>query len=201
MGYYTNYDLGIRPIGEGKSWLRAYDSEENKKFMEIVEDLNKSCDVCFDEYGWQEDSNFDWEKDLTEFSKKYPDFFFELEGRGDEWDDHWKAIFWNGRYRAENYITIDPDLKLEMLQDGYQEPFKNYNVVSISKEDIFAYARSDKNMSEEEAQAFVNSFTDEEMQDIANTLSDIVFDTIAFGLDLAEAIETTLSNRVALEKK
>lgn len=74
---------------------------------------------------------------------------------------------------------------------------KEYSVITISKDDILNYAKVVKNMNEEDAEKLVSSFTDKEMQDTADTLTDIVFDTIAFTSELEEAIETTLTNRVA----
>ncbi|NJO01150.1 MAG: hypothetical protein HC880_05130 [Bacteroidia bacterium] len=47
---------------------------------------------------------YDWEKDLRNLSKKYPNLFFEVEGMGEENGDLWKAWFKAGKAQIEQAV-------------------------------------------------------------------------------------------------
>lgn len=102
MGYYTFYELEIR------------DEITFAKAKEILESLNKKIgwelftleaadenidpsetdywDICTeDEAKW-----YDSDKDMLELSKEFPDVLFGLEGRGEEKQDWWYALFKDG---------------------------------------------------------------------------------------------------------
>lgn len=74
MGYYTDYELQIIP-----------DSDV------IYDDLLSTYEYAFSN-SWNTA-----EKDLAEFSKKYPEHTFILEGHGQEFDDVWQKHFTNGQ--------------------------------------------------------------------------------------------------------
>lgn len=87
MGYYTSHRLNITGGG--------------KKF-EIIEDLRESyedANYAIDESGATEESCkwYSHDRDMIEFSKKYPESIFELSGQGEEPEDTWRHYFKNGK--------------------------------------------------------------------------------------------------------
>lgn len=77
MGYYTKYTLYAK--------------------SEIIEDLcSENDNAAYALLDEQESKWYDHERELREFSKKYPDELFILEGHGEEQGDDWKKYFRNG---------------------------------------------------------------------------------------------------------
>lgn len=96
MGYYTRFDMEVTP----------YPSEEIEKLM--IKSLSEISEGYFEpngDYHYDFLSDllsesmkwYDWEKDMTALSKKYPDYLFELSGEGEESGDMWKCYFKNGK--------------------------------------------------------------------------------------------------------
>lgn len=96
MGYYTKYDLSVTTD------VKDINIKELKN--KIVIDLSQILygepphidswefsDLLEEEMKW-----YDFEKDMTSLSKKYPDVLFLLEGKGEESEDIWKAYFKDG---------------------------------------------------------------------------------------------------------
>jgi hypothetical protein len=56
-------------------------------------------------------------RDMEEISLLYPDVLFELEGNGEEWDDHWQARYLNGKEEKvhANVRIVYPEFK-ELLK-------------------------------------------------------------------------------------
>lgn len=108
MGYYTKYRLKIiSPNIEAEAQRKAfYDWSEDTSFV-------------FDEYATPDEVMqgyqgkwYDWNKEMLEFSKKFPMLIFQLDGSGQEGEfDEWRAFFKNGKYfeqKAElNFPTPD----------------------------------------------------------------------------------------------
>lgn len=101
MGYYTEYSLEVQV------------SEEHDD-IEIIGQLreeNENAAYAINENGeyYQECKWYDHEKDLIEFSKKYPYALFTLSGVGEEQPDMWRMYFKNGkRQKAEAQISFTP---------------------------------------------------------------------------------------------
>lgn len=75
-----------------------------------LRDTNEEAKYALDNDGssTQETKWYDWEKDMREFSKKYPTALFTLSGKGEEAGDIWKAYFINGKAQiAKARIVID----------------------------------------------------------------------------------------------
>lgn len=52
---------------------------------------------------------YEHDKDMKEFSKKYPEYLFTLKGEGEEAGDMWVKYFLNGKVQTANAkITFDP---------------------------------------------------------------------------------------------
>lgn len=79
MGYYSEYTL-----------------EVTEPRINHAEKLCATTGACFDEaVKW-----YDHEKDMREYSKKFPENLFILEGRGENSDDLWIKYFKNGKMQA-----------------------------------------------------------------------------------------------------
>jgi len=70
MGYYTSFSMQIIPDDDYEIENKFIDYMENEvKYGNPLEDVNK----------W-----YDYEKDMREFSKRFPDTLFKLHGEGEE---------------------------------------------------------------------------------------------------------------------
>jgi len=103
MAYYTNYKL-------------TTDQEIEKEAM-LVRELrmhNSDAEFALNETGGTR-SNDTWyqhEPDMKNFSLKYPSVLFTLCGQGDNNDDNWVKYFKNGKVQEEQaritYPEFDP---------------------------------------------------------------------------------------------
>ena len=82
MGYYTDYELNIIPPDQDNI---------------IYNELLNTCEAAAYELSNSQQSTWDTaEQDLKEFSKKYPEHLFVLEGHGQEFDDVWQLHVQDG---------------------------------------------------------------------------------------------------------
>ena len=100
MGYMTSYSLKVVP-----------DTVED----EAIAALRRSCEYAryaIDELGDTEESCkwYDWRKDISSFSMRYPNAVFEVTGRGEESGDIWRAYIKNGRSELQKarFVFDDP---------------------------------------------------------------------------------------------
>ena len=94
MGYYTLYTLSVE-----KGDPSLLESEEFKDiFLKITDYRLESLDN--DTLKW-----YEYDKNMLEISKLYPDTVFRLEGEGEDRDDNWKSYYCNGD-SAESRATI-----------------------------------------------------------------------------------------------
>lgn len=134
MGYYTHYSLEVtldeadivtreatilemlknaQSDTERLSLIRDAAKIRGITQEDIIADLQDTCDEA--KYALDKDGNsvqeakwYYWEKDMREFSKKYPSALFTLSGEGGETGDIWKAYFINGKAQiAKARIVID----------------------------------------------------------------------------------------------
>jgi len=92
MGYYTHHSLKIT---EGD------DGTDHKAAISELSDY----DYCFDDQiKW-----YDCEDNMREYSKKYPDTVFSIEGEGEEAGDLWHAFYKNGKMQlCRAQVTFAP---------------------------------------------------------------------------------------------
>ena len=95
MGYYTRYTLDI---SLDNSNVTQEEIEEEMKAMDLAVDSIKTQS---DDMKW-----YDHEEDMRDFSKKFPDVLFILDGAGEESGDIWKKYFKNGLMQS-----LKPKLK------------------------------------------------------------------------------------------
>jgi hypothetical protein len=106
MGYYTSYKLSMV---EGDD--------------ELINIFRKECDganYALDEWGDSNDSCkwYDSKKDIIEFSKKYTDAIFLLEGEGEENGDLWKLYVKDGHTQECKAKMVYPEFdKSKLLAD------------------------------------------------------------------------------------
>lgn len=104
MGYYTYYNLGIDPSTEYSDEL------DISKHKEAIEDTYGGA--SFEEpVKW-----YSHERDMGEYSKKYPDIIFTLEGDGEDSDDMWKAYYRNGKSYYVKPKIVYPDYNENLLE-------------------------------------------------------------------------------------
>lgn len=91
MGYYTRFNLEV--IGHTN-----VDHEE-----EISNEFNEGYPMFEEENKW-----YDYQQDMKEYSLKYPELIFKLEGQGEQNEDIWKCYFKNGKMQeCIAIITFD----------------------------------------------------------------------------------------------
>jgi hypothetical protein len=82
MGYYTRYEVEIKP-----------DSNEIREAIEENEYMNYAFDG--NECKW-----YEHEGDMKELSRQFPDALFKLTGEGEEAGDLWHKYFKNGKMQS-----------------------------------------------------------------------------------------------------
>lgn len=95
MGYYTNFSLNLSGVKAG--WRDRLEDEIAR--MDIFKDGNieDGYFACAKWYGV--------ESDMLLLSARFPDVLFELEGDGEDSDDHW-LHYYKGGQAMHNGIEI-----------------------------------------------------------------------------------------------
>ena len=111
MGYLTSYFLEINnlyvtqitwtDIGWEFENITKWHDDKYKTKNDFAKDFTKVCDFSlvnvfnrffFDDlYKW-----YEYDSDMIELSKRFPDLLFELYGDGEDSDDFWKSYYRNG---------------------------------------------------------------------------------------------------------
>ncbi|QGH76408.1 hypothetical protein SEA_DAUBENSKI_104 [Streptomyces phage Daubenski] len=117
MGYYTDFTL--RAEGRGAVYDKMMRDRSKITFSYSNYDftLGDWLDRDYSEnLKW-----YEWEKDMKQLSKEWPNVLFILDGDGEETGDLWRAWFRNGAmYKLEAKIvfeTIKPDLDKHLPYD------------------------------------------------------------------------------------
>jgi len=99
MGYYTVYSLSTDPP--------SYDISHEEQISELAGYIS-----CFDDtIKW-----YNWERDIREYSKRYPEVLFTLSGEGEEPDDLWQAYFKDGKMQHCQAVITYPPFDEEELE-------------------------------------------------------------------------------------
>lgn len=102
MGYYTRFEITMNPEQDANrktEIMRAIAAKIYEEDPSNISDNNANWCLC-DELKW-----YDYEKDMLEISKQFPDIIFILYGEGEEGGDLWRKYFANGEYE-EAYAEI-----------------------------------------------------------------------------------------------
>lgn len=94
MGYYTNFDISVL---------------DDKITEDILESLTNITEYEFDRtrYGVHICASWgNFEKDMCELSRLYPNKIFIVDGEGEENDDVWKMYWKNGKFQESNRTVI-----------------------------------------------------------------------------------------------
>lgn len=95
MGYYTKHKL----IFFENDFSDDVDHEKG-----IAEQTNGYSDCFGEEIKW-----YDMEESMINYSKKYPNIVFCIEGEGEESGDNWRHYFKNGKsQKVKAKITYEP---------------------------------------------------------------------------------------------
>lgn len=90
MGYYTLYSITLE---EGPE-------EQYAEMLKDIDAIMGSCDMSRNESifaKW-----YDYNRDMEELSRKYPDITVRLNGDGEDSDDLWQTFWHNGRSFTES---------------------------------------------------------------------------------------------------
>lgn len=100
MGYNTDFDLSVERLNP----FEEVDYDVIKIVFENVTNYKINDDFTLNEVRW-----YDWEKDMKEISKTFPNYRFTLDGNGEDNDDIWRAYFINGKSQVcKAKITFAP---------------------------------------------------------------------------------------------
>lgn len=110
MGYMTEYTLTA--FSTEKNQLGGYKSLVDN--ADVLSTIDAEIDrVCRMEQilpdTWEiYDKWYDWDSDISELSRKFPNVIFQMHGTGDSAEDLWDAYFLNGKIqRCPAIITYD----------------------------------------------------------------------------------------------
>lgn len=100
MGYYTNYNLTYKlPENYTKEQklilCDAFNQKDACEYGPLDDFLSGQSDEC----KW-----YNHEEDMLNFSKRFPEVVFILEGSGEEQGDQWFKYFKNGKIQRCNAI-------------------------------------------------------------------------------------------------
>lgn len=106
MGYYTNYEINAT----------GFDDEEQAEFFEFkfkkkfkYGTTHVANDIFI--YAAYEVKWYSWEQDLKEFSRSFPTIIIEVNGKGEEIYDIWKARILNGESEIIKTEIVYPEFK------------------------------------------------------------------------------------------
>jgi len=92
MGYRTYFTLQVN----GKEG-----TQEEQEIISLLRSENEDAEYAFDDDGIpQMDASWhNYEDDMRQFSKRFPNELFVLSGEGDEQGDLWNSYFKNGKHQ------------------------------------------------------------------------------------------------------
>ena len=100
MGYYTRHELEII---YGNDYKTDYEAE--------IRNFSDYYPLFGDSVKW-----YDCEKDMKEYSKKYPSTLFLITGEGEETGDMWKMYVKNGKSITHKAIISYEEFKESLLK-------------------------------------------------------------------------------------
>lgn len=114
MGYYTYYNLEVRDLNTDEPISEALEAEITRKLAVILE-LEDNEDTTFEDLFFDELKWYDYEEDLEELSKEYPDLIFILSGEGEDREDVWRKWFCNGYIDGGMAEIVYPEINMDQF--------------------------------------------------------------------------------------
>lgn len=95
MGYFTTYDVEI--------------TDKEMNYVDDDRKIHQEIQTEFDVIFGEESKWYDYEENMKEFSKKYPDLIFTIHGNGEGNNDIWREYFLNGESQhTEAQLVFEP---------------------------------------------------------------------------------------------
>lgn len=122
MGYYTLYNLSMQDK-HGDDLTQNVLLEVNMAFSALPYFENVSVrtnetavlsqsDFINDHFLFEDLKWYDFESDMIELSKKFPDIRFTLRGEGEDGDDRWIEYFFGGKSQSTSVKFVFDDCTL-----------------------------------------------------------------------------------------
>lgn len=117
MGYYTNFAIQIRTPVTKEVAKAIVESINNKLGFTNFYLYEPSNIKDTDEISWEVEANdeikwYKWESDMDEIATIYPDIEFRIEGKGEDHEDWWLALY-KGRLKQITYAEPPIDIWLD----------------------------------------------------------------------------------------
>lgn len=99
MGYYTNYDLHVKPVKK-EDVSDIFDELYRRDLFNYVFDKDfmyddHTCALYFN--AWGEQKWYEHDEDMEEISRQFPNCVFKLECNGED-GDRWIVFYQNGKH-------------------------------------------------------------------------------------------------------
>lgn len=107
-----------------RTWHSLYVYDKNMKYLELESNVFESKITSFCEDDPDNDSGYyfnqelcweNMEKDMREFSKRYPKYIFCIHGEGEESTDLWDVYFKDGKMQICPVIITYPEYNETLL--------------------------------------------------------------------------------------
>lgn len=122
MGYYTRYTLGwvdTTKTGITEGQIVSSLSRINSDYFRE----EYSLELCLEEpIKW-----YEHDKDMVNLSKEYPEVIFLLEGEGEEPDDHWRELYYDGNCARAQAVISFPEYVWKNTNNRPNLTAKNVN--------------------------------------------------------------------------
>ena len=101
MGYYTYFTIEVIP-------------DQPDDLPQVFKDVT---DIDFTELSNDSIKWYDYQSNMSDISRKYPNHVFKLTGDGEDYDDKWQAVFVNGNYQQVYAELIYPTINISAIDN------------------------------------------------------------------------------------
>lgn len=114
MGYYTYYSLSVKNEDEFPIEKQREASLQLAEKFNWRKDYEKYIEASFYPFSWLSNDSmkwYDYNEDMLELSRNFPEAIFVLYGEGEDREDTWRAFYKDGvsiYQRAHFYYDPEP---------------------------------------------------------------------------------------------
>jgi len=114
MGYYTWYSLSVKNENEFPIEKQREASLQLAEKLKVRKNYEEYIKTSVYPFSWVSDDSMKWyeyNEDMLELSKNFPEAIFVLYGEGEEREDIWRAFYKDGAgvfQRAHFYYDPEP---------------------------------------------------------------------------------------------